>query len=273
MELETFIFGDTHGLFDSIVEAVNEIDPGNPPLCIFVGDFGFADRDVTNWVPGTRREILPFLEKRKPDEILRPLTDLGCRILHVRGNHDFDDADQYGAVIGSKALRGGHLHCRIIEIEGVRIAGLDGIFGGPWRPKEGLVVAETREEWMKKNRSYRGGSFWRHALEKQAGIPPGLQVGHRKYIFPEDIEHLRGLKADILVTHEAPFSPEASDGFQVLNDLAEEMGAEAVIHGHLHREYETETAEGIMVHSLGFRSWARFDLGQYRSDFRAAVSI
>lgn len=274
MELDTIIFGDTHCDFSSIDEAAREIDPDRPPLCVFVGDFGFADRDETNWVPGTRREVLPFQELRKPDEILRPLTELGCRIVHVRGNHDFDDQDQYGAVIGSKALRGGHLHRRVVEIEGVRIAGLDGVFGGPWRPKDGLVVSETREHWMAHNRAYSGGSFWRHTLEKQAGIAPGLQVGHRKYIFPEDAEYLRGLQADILVTHEAPLSPEAAvEGYQIINDLAVDMGAKAVIHGHIHRAFETETKEGIKVYSIGKNAWVRLDLAQYRNDHALAAAM
>jgi Icc-related predicted phosphoesterase len=271
MELDTIIFGDNHCDFTAVEDAAREIDPASPPLCVFVGDFGFADKDDSNWEPGTSRHGLPFRETRKPDEILRPLTDLGCRILHVRGNHDFEDADQYGAVIGSKALRGGNLHCRVVEIEGVRIAGLEGIFGGPWLPKDDHVVSHTREHWLATNRSYKNGSYWRHTLEKQWGVPEGLQVGHRKYIFPEDADRLRTMEADVLVTHEAPLSPGCDKGFQVINDIASEIGAKAVIHGHIHEGYEAETSEGIMVHSIHIRSWVRLDLGQYRIDRRLAA--
>lgn len=271
MELDTIIFGDNHCDFTAVEEAAREIDPASPPLCVFVGDFGFADRDDREWVPGTRREVLPFRDTRKPDEILRPLTDLGCRILHVRGNHDFEDADQYGAVIGSRVLRGGNLHGRVVEIEGVRIAGLEGVFGGPWQPKDDHIVSATREHWIANNRAYRGGSLWRHSLEKQWDIPAGLQVGHRKYIFPEDAERLRAMEADVLVTHEAPLSSSWDKGFQVLNDIAVDMGAKAIIHGHIHEGYEAETAEGIMVHSLQIRSWVRLDLGQYRNDTKLAA--
>ncbi|NTF17004.1 metallophosphoesterase [Agrobacterium rubi] len=266
MELDTIIFGDTHCDFTAIEEAAQEIDPAYPPVCIFVGDFGFADRDESNWEEGLRRDDLPLKDVRKPDEILRPLTELGCRILHVRGNHDFQDAHHYESVVASRALMGGNLHCKVVEIEGVRIAGLEGIFGGPWLPRDGKVVSHTREHWLANNRSYRNGNRWHPAVDRLQGIPPGLQVGHRKYIWPEDVEYMRGLEADVLVTHEPPLSGAATQGFQVINDLACDMGAKVVIHGHIHTPYEAVTSEGIEVNSIEIKSWIRLDLGQYRHD-------
>jgi hypothetical protein len=79
------------------------------------------------------------------------------------------------------------------------------------------------------------------------------------------------MEADVLVTHEAPLSPGCDKGFQVINDIASEIGAKAVIHGHIHEGYEAETSEGIMVHSIHIRSWVRLDLGQYRNDRRLAA--
>ncbi len=274
MELETIIFGDPHCGFDAIDEVADEIDPARPPICIFLGDFGFADRDFSMRDAGQRPETLPFLDGRTADEILRPLADRGCRILHIRGNHDLDDEAQYGAVISSRILQQGHLNLRVVDVGGIRIAGLDGVFGSPWNPdgeEKGIANfrrGDTRREFIENTIGYwhkddperlKGPKLYRHPLERQ----PGLQMGHRKYIFPEDIAYLRTLKADVLISHEAPKSPILNEGFNIIGRLAEDMGAKTVIHGHHHRDYISETAAGIEVVGVGRRSHLRLDLARY----------
>jgi Predicted phosphoesterases, related to the Icc protein len=263
MELETIIFGDPHCDFTAVEEVAMSVDPARPPLCIFVGDFGFTDVELSNWEQGTSRHGLPRIDTRTPDEILRPLADLGCRILHVRGNHDFDDQAQYGAVIGSHVLRGGNLHCRVVEINGVRIAGLEGVFGGPWQPKLNAIASPNRQHWLDTNKSYKNGQRWCHSLEKQWGIPPGLQVRHRQFIWPDEYEYLRTLEADVLITHEAPLSPECPRGYQQINDLAADMGVKVIIHGHTHREYETLLENGVESRCAPIKSYLHLDLSQY----------
>lgn len=113
----------------------------------------------------------------------------------------------------------------------------------------------------------KGLKMYKHALETE----PGLQMGHRKYIFPEDVMHLEAMSADILISHEAPKSPALEDGFDVLGRLARDMGVKAVIHGHHHRDYQTEIADGIAVLGVGRRSMLRLDLGQYRSTVRLSM--
>lgn len=274
MELDTIIFGDPHCGFDAVEDVAAEVDPACPPTCIFLGDFGFMDRDRSIRIPGQRPELYPLVDGRSADEILRPLANLGCRILHIRGNHDLDDEAQYGAVISSRILNAGHLHLKVFEIGGVRIVGLDGVFGGPWNPdkeERGFAnsrTAETREEFVRFTNGYwhkddpdrrKGPKLFKHPLENE----PGLQMGHRKYIFPEDIEYLRGLRADILISHEAPQSPGLDEGFGIIGRVAEEIGARAVIHGHHHRDYSSETHEGIEVVGVGRRSTLRLDLARY----------
>lgn len=274
MELETIIFGDPHCGFDAIGEVADRIDPSRPPVCIFLGDFGFADRDRSIKVPGQRPEQYPFQDGRKADEILRPLAEQGCRILHIRGNHDLDDEVQYGAVISSRILQPGHLNLRVVEVGGIRIAGLDGVFGSPWNPdgeEKGIPNSrrgDTRRQFIDNTPGYwhkddperlKGPKLFKHPLESQ----PGLQMGHRKYIFPEDIAYLRTLKADVLISHEAPKSPVLDEGFSIIGRLAEEMGAKTVIHGHHHKDYSSETAAGIEVIGVGRRSHLRLDLVRY----------
>lgn len=254
MSLETIVFGDPHCNYTAIEEAALDIDPANPPLCIFVGDFGFGDT-----VGNKKTHDAVLLDPRPADEILRPLTDLGCQILYVMGNHDFENERQYSKFLESRTLRTGNLHRRVIEVDGVRIAGLGGIFAGHvWEPN--LWDLGLPESLKFHTRA-------QYALEKKSKWKDGLAIPHRQIIFPEDIEYMRTLEADILVMHEAPFSDETDDkGHHVLNRLAEEMGVKAIIHGHLHWAYKTELESGIVVHGRGKSDSFKLDLGGFRND-------
>lgn len=256
MTLETIVFGDPHCDFTAIEEAAYDIDPLNPPLCIFLGDFGFGDKVV--------KGSTILRDGRSPDEILAPLTDLGCRILYILGNHDFDNEDQYLPIRNSTVMRVGNLNRSVVEIDGVRIAGLGGIFGGRvWNTK---AWERGEPDAMK----YRTRAEF--ALAKKSRWMDGLAVPHRAFIFPEDIDHMRDLRADILVTHEAPYSEVASEtGHQVLGRLAEEMGVKAIIHGHLHHAYETELESGIAVIGRGKSDFVKMDLRQYAHDLAYAA--
>jgi predicted phosphodiesterase len=53
------------------------------------------------------------------------------------------------------------------------------------------------------------------------------------------------MRADVLVTHEAPSNHEF--GFPVIDELAERMGVKMIVHGHHHRAYEATLPNGIAV--------------------------
>ena len=55
---------------------------------------------------------------------------------------------------------------------------------------------------------------------------------HWGTIYPETVDLLADLRADVLITHEAPsYHP---NGFELLDSLAQCMGAQLVVHGHHH---------------------------------------
>jgi hypothetical protein len=68
-------------------------------------------------------------------------------------------------------------------------------------------------------------------------------------IWPEDVEALSALRADVLVTHEAPSSH--PQGVAALDALARRMGARLVIHGHHHVCYRARAEDGLEVQGVG----------------------
>lgn len=137
-------------------------------------------------------------------------------IWFIHGNHDTDEVRYHDHLFASSER---NLHGRVVEIDGHRVAGLGGIFRNQvWYPPEPPKYS-TRQDFQ----THCGkGNLWRGGLPRK----------HRSSIFPEDIEALQGLKADILVTHEAP--GEHPYGFQTIDELAQSLGATTIIHGHHH---------------------------------------
>jgi len=157
----------------------------------------------------------------------------------IYGNHDSDYLDHFE---NHKSMADRNLHCRLVEIEGVRIAGLGGVFRSKkFEVDQTLRLAEvdldcpqdTREAWIKLRR---GGRAYPSDFTS---------------IFPDDIKAMLALKGqvDVLATHEAPESHAL--GFQLLGDLARAMGVKMLIHGHHHERYSATIAGGIRVEGLG----------------------
>lgn len=179
-----------------------------------------------------------------------PLSDLAAELgpgvaektWWIYGNHDSDYAD-YMKHHESMADR--NLHGKVIEIDGVRIAGLGGVF----RAKKFEVDQTTRlaEVDLDCPQDYR-----------EAWIK--LRRGGRAYpadftsIFPDDLKSLLALAGhvDVLVTHEAPESHPL--GFKLIGDIARAMGVRMLIHGHHHERYSATIAGGIRVEGVGMPS-------------------
>lgn len=188
-----FFCGDTHGQFDHVVQAVWE---HRPAALVFLGD----------------------LQPKKPLEVvLQPILGL-TSVWWICGNHDTESDADYENLFGS-ALADRNLHGRVVDVAGVRIAGLGGVFRGQvWTPP-GPVKHETPDEYAAKCGK---GNLWRGGLPRK----------HRSSIFPADYARLTGERTDILVTHEAPSCH--PHGFDAIDELARVMGAAKVFHGHHH---------------------------------------
>lgn len=269
MSLNAVIFGDLHCRFADIERVADEADRSDPPLCIFVGDFGFGDK---RRVEGLEPRKWPLLDGRSPDEVLAPLVSLGCRLLYLLGNHDHDNEDQYLPIMRSKALNWTrNLDGRVVEVDGVRIAGLGGTFKQKaWWPGLEPTYASA-EEYLADNprRVWNFRNPWAGAREPHA--KDRMNVGDRGSIFMDDFDAMRSLRADVLVTHEPPGSDFVrslgATSWGVITELAEDMGAKAIIHGHVHHDYEEVLENDITVFGRGLSHGTHLDLGRFRPDF------
>jgi predicted phosphodiesterase len=117
---EIWFCGDTHSRFRHIIAAVKT---HRPPAIVLLGD----------------------VEATKPleDELaaILSLTD----VFWIAGNHDTDSVSAYDHLYGS-TLRDRNLHGRVVDVAGVKIAGLGGIFREKvWMPPAEPIYASARE--------------------------------------------------------------------------------------------------------------------------------
>ena len=75
-----------------------------------------------------------------------------------------------------------------------------------------------------------------------------MTLKYKSAIWYDEFEALKSLKADILVSHEAPGSHR--HGFHVIGELAEAMGIKHIFHGHLHENYVSFIKKNIKVNGV-----------------------
>jgi len=208
--------GDPHGNFQPLIAAVRK---HKPEAVVLLGDY---DLD-------------------KPlEEYLQDIIG-DTQIWWIAGNHDFLSPSHYDNLFHC-ALADNHLHLKVTEIAGLRIAGLGGIFlGRVWYPPQA-------PKWSGKQ----------HYLLSQTANNKSaeLSLKYKSAIWHDEFQALKALKADILVTHEAPGSHR--HGFAVIGELAAAMGVKHIFHGHLHENYERVIKNNIQV--FGVANNAVFDL-------------
>jgi len=206
--------GDPHGDFEPLISAVKKYQP---EAVVLLGDYD--------------------LKKPLQDYIQDIIGE--TKIWWIPGNHDFDPPVHYHNLFSSQ-LAGQSLHLKVVDIAGIRIAGLGGIFlGRVWYPPH-------TPKWKSK----------RHYLNTTNPECTELSLKYQSAIWPEEWAELKKLKADILVTHEAPRSHR--HGFIAIDQLAEAMGVRQVFHGHLHEHYYAKIRKGIQV--IGVRNARVADL-------------
>ncbi len=197
--------GDPHGNFSAVISAVQNYQP---LAVILLGDY----------------------DLKKPFEsYLAPILDK-TQIFWIPGNHDFEPAIHHHNLFSSDLANQG-LHLKVIEVAGLRIAGLGGIFlGRVWYPP-------NTPKWQSK----------KHYLNRKNKNTTCTEISlkYQSAIWPDEWAALKTLKADILVTHEAPRSHR--HGFIAIDQLAEAMGVRKVFHGHLHEYYCAKIRKGIQV--------------------------
>lgn len=222
--------GDPHGRFAHIVRAAHA---GAYEAVVVLGDLDLA----------------------------RPLhVELGKiaeKLWYIPGNHD-SDADAAWSNLCDGPLANRNLHGRVITLpSGLRLAGLGGVFrGAVWDPStDRPPTYRTRADHARATpRQHR----WR-------GTHPPRK--HMSTIYPDEIDRLASLRADVLVMHEAPgYHPH---GVDALDTLARSMGVRVVVHGHHHDSIDSSAGweqQGFATHGVGLRGLTVIDAdGQTRT--------
>ena len=213
---QLMFFGDPHGDFEPVVEAVKR---ARPEAIVLLGD----------------------LQANRPLHVelaaIRALTE----IWFIHGNHD-TDAESYFDHLWGCELADRNLHGRVVRIAGFLVAGLGGIFReSVWNP----AIPETEARFSSAEalrRSMRAVQRWRG----------GVSLRHRSTIFPEEVAGLANKRADILVTHEGLGG--TPHGHPRLDELARAMRVKLVVHGHLHQDIDYGR-EGLLGEDSSFLAY------------------
>lgn len=223
---------------------------------IFIGDIHQNWTEVEAGLaslssPPRAAVLLGDIECTEPlDELAAPLLDRGVAVYWIHGNHDYDTGPQMWANLaepGRNPLTApGALHRRVLDIEGVRVAGLGGVF----LPQVWPAGAAPRVQWRSDLPSHLAATRPELDAAGRAALTHFLAV---TAIWPEDIQALSSERADVLVTHEAPSSH--PEGIGALDELARSMRAQLIVHGHHHVTYSATAEDGLRVFGVG-DTWA-----------------
>ena len=219
-----YFLGDVHGRFAHILPAVLKRRDSSTSV-VFLGD----------------------IELQRPfEEQIRSLTDAGVDVWFIHGNHDTDHHRNWQHLAGSMHR---NLDGRILEIEGVKIAGLGGVFREKvWYPRESSV--NTPVDGIRNYGEFLKGLKHRVPPREHDSIADSNNaLKHLSSIFPETFESLAAHSADVLVTHEAPSCHR--HGFAAIDQLARCLKVRSVFHGHHHDSQDYGAHES----RLGFRAF------------------
>lgn len=209
-----WFLGDVHGEFKYLARTLLAA-PKTPRWLVLLGDIDIEHKPF--------REFLEPLKRWFPD----------LRVTFIHGNHDADTYEHWEMLHDcGDALS---LHGQVIDMGGVRVAGLGGHFQGRvWCPPGEVFFKDRKSAMNRGSYQFRGG-------QKPS---PKLHAA----IYPDELEELAALDADIMVTHEAPSCHH--HGFEVLDDLARPLGVTRTFHGHHHDDRTDQYA--LKREALGF---------------------
>ena len=200
--------------------------------------------------PGTAI-LLGDIECTAPlDHVAAPLLDRGVAVYWIHGNHEHDSGPEMWANLAeperNPLTAAGALHTRVVEIDGVRVAGL----GGTFLPHVWAGNAPPR--------LHRREQLAADLAANHPGLSPDqasmtMHFLNTTAIWPEDVDALAAQKADVLVTHDAPSSH--PEGSLVLDNLGRAMGARLIVHGHHHITSHAQAVDGLRVLGVG-DAWA-----------------
>ncbi len=247
-----WLLGDVHSHFDHIEQALDAA-PAMPAAVIFLGDI---------------EAPIPF------EDCIAGIFRRDVQVYWIRGNHDTDTQESWDNLQGSMHR---NIDGRVVTIDGLKVAGLGGIFRGEvWHQgvndgKPTYTCYAAYERALRNDRRIKQRLSKQDLLQLQDVPSPrstaDLQDTYRagkllrahSTLFPDVFERLATMKADILVTHEAASCH--PHGFKEIDVLTRRMGA-IVFHGHHHEspDYSRKfDALGFRAYGVGFCGIVSYD--------------
>lgn len=229
-----WILGDNHGHFDHVMQAVKTTGE-HPAAVIFLGDLECP---------------VPF------SQCVAEIEAAGIRCYAIPGNHDTDRSEFYVNLWGDPLFQSRNLHGRVVEIGGVRVAELGGVFRSRvWYPDGDGLAEPVIECWgaFVKDQNLRRPTRLR--VDPKTLTPAQLAMdsalrGQASSIFYDDWLQLYCQQADILVTHEAPDCH--PNGFKPITALEQSMHVKFRFHGHQHDSLNfRQHAEALEFQAFG----------------------
>lgn len=221
--------GDPHGKFRHIIDAAGHTKAS---AVVLLGD----------------------LQPQRPLHLeLAPLIERSVPIWFIHGNHDTDSQVDYENVWDSE-LAHCNVHGRVVELPNrQRLAGLGGVFRGTvWYPSKS--AAREGEPVLRSMKAHA------RLTPRQDRWRDGPHRTHWSTIYPETVDALADLRADVLITHEGPgYHP---NGFSLLDTLAQSMGAKVTVHGHHHDRIDSSarwSEQGFNSFGVGLRGITAID--------------
>ncbi len=187
--------------------------------------------------------LLGDLDCQRPlRETFASVIAAGWSVRWVLGNHDCETEAAYDNLVGDDPC--GDLGFRVTELDGIRVAGLPGVFKpSVWYPR-----SDDPSQPIEPPR-YRTSNEFLAALPAARRWRDDLPLWHRDTIFPDAFERLARERFDVLVAHEAPSCH--PHGFTAIDQLAAMGGARLIVHGHHHLSYAATLPNTIHVRGLG----------------------
>ncbi len=225
---------------------------------LYCGDPHAQFRHIIDATERTKASAVVLLGDMEPQRALHlelaPLIEQAVPIYFIHGNHDAD-SDQLWMNLWASDLAERSVHGRVAELlNGQRLAGLGGVF------------RET--VWYPSPSAARAGAPAFRTMRAHAAATPrqnrwrgnGPPRKHWGTIYPETVDRLADMRADVLITHEAPgYHP---NGFDLLDTLTQSMGARVVVHGHHHDAIDSSDhwgRQGFKSHGVGLRGVTAVD--------------
>lgn len=215
--------GDPHGEFRHIIRAAEEL-------------------------PASAVILLGDLEPQRP--LHEELASIASKVWFIHGNHD-TDSDSNWSNLWESRLADRNIHGRVVSLpDGTRLAGLGGVFReSVWHPS--LATPPRFRTPAEHDAATVRWDEWRGGRPRK----------HWSSIYPDEVDRLSDLQADVLITHEAPGYHR--HGFELIDALAQSMGVEVVVHGHHHDRIDSSARwarQGFKSFGVGLRGITAIDI-------------